>query len=68
MLDIISQLRADLGVSVIFSTSDIALATRFSDRVLVMENGVLVEEAGAMELYSKPQTSAAKAIVEVSSA
>jgi ABC-type glutathione transport system ATPase component len=66
VLDIIRELRADLGLAVIFSTSDLALASNFSDRIIVMDHGHLVEEAKAGDLYRMPQTSAAKAIVEVS--
>jgi len=66
VLDLISQLRADFGLSVIFSTSDLALATRFADRVLVLDRGVLVEDAPALELFHQPQTAAAQAIMKVS--
>lgn len=68
VLDLINQLRADFGLSVIFSTSDMALATRFADRILVLDLGVPIELAAAMDLYAAPKTDAARDILKVSAA
>lgn len=68
VLDLVNQLRADFGLSVIFSTSDMALATRFADRILVLDRGVPVELAPAMQLFSAPRSDAANAILKVGKA
>lgn len=68
VLDVINELRRDLGIAVIFSTSDLALATHFSDRIVVLDRGAVVEEQESRTLYAHPQSQAAKAIVEVSRA
>ncbi|WP_062384198.1 ABC transporter ATP-binding protein [Demequina iriomotensis] len=55
ILEQISDLRAKLGFSVIFITHDLPLLLEISDRIAVMKDGVIVELASALDLYSDPQ-------------
>ena len=55
LLDLLTDLRKMLGVSYLFITHDLRLVQRFCDRVVVLANGTLVEEAkvpahGAIQL------------------
>ncbi|MGV2980412.1 nickel import ATP-binding protein NikE [Camelimonas sp. ID_303_24] len=56
MLDLFARLKRERGVGYLFITHDLRLAERFCDRVLVMDDGRLVEETrvgGAFALTSR---------------
>ena len=51
----ISRLREELGFAVIFITHDLPLLLEISDRIAVMRNGVVIELADAVDIYTRPQ-------------
>jgi oligopeptide/dipeptide ABC transporter ATP-binding protein len=53
ILDLIKALQE--GKSTIFITHDLSVAAGFSDRIIVMYAGQIVEDAPALELFSNPQ-------------
>jgi peptide/nickel transport system ATP-binding protein len=55
VLNLINDLRAQLGVSALFITHDLSVARRVCDRVLVMYRGKIVETADAEELFLRPR-------------
>ncbi len=55
ILDQISQLRHELGFSVIFITHDLPLLLEISDRIAVMKDGVIVELDTAERIYRGAQ-------------
>jgi peptide/nickel transport system ATP-binding protein len=55
ILQEISRLRNELGFAVVFITHDLPLLLEISDRIAVMREGRIVEEAAAMTLYTDPQ-------------
>lgn len=55
ILQEISRLREELGFAVIFITHDLPLLLEISDRIAVMRDGVVIELADAIELYTNPQ-------------
>jgi peptide/nickel transport system ATP-binding protein len=55
VLNLIGQLRRDLGVGVIFVTHDLAAARVVADRIAVMYLGRIVELGGAEEICTSPQ-------------
>jgi len=50
----IRELQQKLGFAVIFVTHDMHVVSRYSDRVLVMYAGQLVEEAATEAIFAKP--------------
>ena len=54
VLNLISQLRQDLGIAVIFVTHDLAVARFVADRIAVMYLGRIVEIGPAEEVASDP--------------
>jgi len=54
ILELLSQLQQRNGMSVLLITHDLHLVRRFADRVLVMEKGVLVEDAPTEQLFNAP--------------
>lgn len=55
ILNLISDLRKNLGLSFLFIAHDLAVVQHISDRIGVMYLGKLVEEASSDELYSRPK-------------
>lgn len=55
ILDMLMQLRTEIGMTVIFITHDIGLAYYVSDVVYIMEHGKLVESGSADEVILHPK-------------
>ncbi len=54
ILDLILELRAKLGMSVLFITHDLGVVEEIGDRVVVMYAGEVVEAAPARQIFSAP--------------
>jgi oligopeptide/dipeptide ABC transporter ATP-binding protein len=54
ILDLLAELRRDLGLTVLLVTHDLAVVSETCDRVLVMYAGELVEEAATADLFAVP--------------
>jgi peptide/nickel transport system ATP-binding protein len=54
ILQQIARLREALGLSILFITHDLSLLVEFSDRILIMYAGELVEDAPALTLFDHP--------------
>jgi peptide/nickel transport system ATP-binding protein len=55
VLNVLKDLRQELGITVLFITHDIGQACYLADRVLVMEHGVMVEQGTTDEVIFNPQ-------------
>jgi oligopeptide transport system ATP-binding protein len=55
ILDLIMQLRRELGMAVIMITHDLGVVAGVADKINVMYAGYIVESAPAEELFSKPR-------------
>ena len=55
ILDMLMQLRDEIGMTIIFITHDIGLAYYVSDTVYIMEKGVFVESGSAEDVILNPQ-------------
>lgn len=64
ILDLIDQIRSRRGMPLILITHNIRLAKTRCDRVLVMEDGKIVEEGTAKAITEQPRSEAAKTLIE----
>ena len=55
MLDLLSDLQSELGVSYLFISHDLGVIHHISDRVLVMSEGKVVEHGSADDVLLRPQ-------------
>jgi peptide/nickel transport system ATP-binding protein len=66
VMDLLSQITAERGMAMILITHDLGLASRYCQRVCVMEQGKVVEEAQPLALFSAPQHPYTKRLVAAS--
>jgi peptide/nickel transport system ATP-binding protein len=55
ILDLIDELKRELGTAVIFITHDLGVISRIADRSLVMYQGKIVETGSIEELFQRPK-------------
>ncbi len=66
ILNLLSSLQAKLGLSIIFITHDLSIASSFCHRVIVLDHGKIVEEGRADLIIGNPQAPLTKELVSVS--
>jgi oligopeptide/dipeptide ABC transporter ATP-binding protein len=64
IIQLLMDLKAELGLSLLFISHDLSLVKAISDRVLVMYLGKIVEEAKARDLFSQPRHPYTAALLE----
>ncbi len=55
ILDLLDRLRQKTGMAVLMITHDLNLVRRFAERVIVMEQGRIVEQGPTQAMFAKPQ-------------
>jgi peptide/nickel transport system ATP-binding protein len=55
VLDLLAQLRDQLGLTMLFITHDLRVAGKVSDRIIVLRHGKVVEEGNARDLFAAPR-------------
>ena len=68
IIDLIMDLKKQLGMSIIFISHDLSLIRKIADRVCVMKNGEILESASVKDIFERPQHSYTKTLTCQSSA
>ncbi|MEH6776069.1 MAG: dipeptide ABC transporter ATP-binding protein, partial [Cereibacter changlensis] len=55
ILDLLAELKAKEGLSLLFITHDLGVVRRIADRVCVMQGGEIVEQGPAAQIFADPQ-------------
>ena len=63
ILDMLTKLRDEINMTVIFITHDIGLAYKISDKVYIMEHGKFVESGDAEEVIIHPKADYTKRLI-----
>ena len=63
ILDLLQDVRRKLGLAMVFITHDLRVAARVADRIVVMSEGRIVEEATPRALFAAPRHAYTQALV-----
>ncbi len=66
VLDLLDELREEMGLSYIFISHNLAVVARLADRVMVMRRGRVVEEGSADRIFLNPQHPYTRALIAAS--
>ena len=55
ILELLADLKRDVGMSMLFITHDLAIVRKIADRVCVMKDGEIVEAGTTADIFSNPQ-------------
>lgn len=55
VINLLAQLKWDLGLTYVFISHDMSIVRHFSDHVAVMQHGKIAETGTAEEVYTRPQ-------------
>ncbi|MFG6517462.1 ABC transporter ATP-binding protein [Sulfitobacter sp. 1A13496] len=55
ILDLLKDLKDEMGMGLLFITHDLGIVRRIADRVFVMQKGLVAEEGPTAEIFDNPQ-------------
>jgi peptide/nickel transport system ATP-binding protein len=64
VLELIKDLKAKLGLSILFITHDIGVVQYISDRIIVMNRGRMVEAGSCDEILHRPREEYTRRLIE----
>ena len=64
ILELLAELQRELGLTYLFITHDLAVVRLIADRVCVMRQGEIVEQASIEEVFDNPQQDYTKRLLE----
>ncbi|MEM6805090.1 MAG: ATP-binding cassette domain-containing protein, partial [Bacteroidota bacterium] len=64
VLNLLKDLQEEMGLTYIFISHDLSVVKFMSDRILVMKEGKIVEQANAGDIYANPQTDYTRQLIE----
>lgn len=64
VLNLLNELKENFGFTYIFISHDLAVVKYMSDKILVLNKGILEEETEADELYQNPKTDYSRKLID----
>ena len=66
ILGLLRKMQKKMDLTIIFITHDLGIAKNFCNRLLVMNNGKIIEEGSSLNIFSNPKNKITKALVSSS--
>lgn len=66
IINLIKNLKDEYGMSVLFISHDLQLAEIIADKVMIMQEGNIIEHGDAKDIYNSPKEDYTKALLEAS--
>ena len=63
ILDLLVEIKKKMGMSIVFISHDLSLVANFSDRVLIMQHGKIVEQGVTKQVFQHPKEIYTKALL-----
>ena len=63
VLNLLNELKAEFGLTYIFISHDLSVVKYMSDRMVVMQKGIIEEMGDADQIYNKPKTEYTKKLI-----
>jgi peptide/nickel transport system ATP-binding protein len=63
ILKLMNELKAEFGTSIILITHDMGVVAQMADRVAIMQNGRIIEQGGAVPIFSQPREAYTKTLL-----
>jgi len=63
ILDLMSRLKKEVGMSILFITHDLGLIEKFSDTITVMQTGEVVEQGKTADVFANPSHEYTKKLI-----
>ncbi len=64
VLNLLNELKAEFGLTYIFISHDLSVVKYMSDRMVVMQKGIVEEMGDADQIYNKPKTEYTKKLID----
>ncbi len=64
ILDLLKDLKRDLGMALLLITHDLGVVRRMADRVTVMKDGAVVEEGPAQTVFEQPRADYTRMLID----
>ena len=63
IIKLLKELQIETGMSIIFISHDLSLVSEIADRMLVMQDGVIVEQGSTKNIFKNPENIYTKALI-----
>ncbi|PTT16382.1 peptide ABC transporter ATP-binding protein, partial [Acidovorax sp. HMWF029] len=64
VLELLKRLQAERGFGCLFISHNLAVVSEIADRIIVMENGRIVEEGSVADIFDRPQQAYTRALLD----
>ncbi|HDQ15264.1 MAG TPA: ABC transporter ATP-binding protein [Sediminispirochaeta sp.] len=64
ILELLAQLKKELGMALLFITHDLSIVRRIADRVAVMRDGEIIETAATKAIFNNPRQDYTRLLIE----
>jgi peptide/nickel transport system ATP-binding protein len=64
VLNLLNNLKTKYNLTMLFISHDLSVIKHISDRIIVMQNGIIVEQEIAEELYQNPKSEYTKTLIQ----